>query len=157
MAWDLFIVLIVTYITITGSTMVDWNRGLLIQGETTVIMVNVCALGHFVGWSASIKGSRSPRHRKQTRLDWEVEILVCSDEGRHSYQWVLGSATDRHNTLGTWWSSSNLTYNIGTVNGYTSHTDKGTHPEIEDLLSFTIAQKWVKPMSNQLLYMYNGI
>ena len=84
----------VTNITFTGSAMVSWNSRLLIQGVTTVIVVNVHALGHFVGWSASIKGSRSPRHRKQTRLGWVVEILVYLDEGRHSYRWVLGSATD---------------------------------------------------------------
>ena len=58
----------VTNITFTGSSIVNWNRGLLIQGVTIVIVVNVHALGHFVGCSASIKGSRSPRHCKQTRL-----------------------------------------------------------------------------------------
>ena len=39
----------VTNITLTGSAIVNRNRRLLIQGVTTVIVVNVCALGHFVG------------------------------------------------------------------------------------------------------------
>ena len=39
----------VTNITFTGSAMVNWSRGLLIQGVTTVIVVNVRALCHFVG------------------------------------------------------------------------------------------------------------
>ena len=31
------------------------------------------------------------------------------------------------------------------------------HPETDSFaLSLTISQEWVKPMSNQLLYMYNG-
>ena len=34
----------VTNITFTGSAMVNWNRRLLIQGVTTVIMVNIRAL-----------------------------------------------------------------------------------------------------------------
>ena len=38
----------VTNITFTGSAMVNWNRRLLIQGVTTVIVVNVRALGPFV-------------------------------------------------------------------------------------------------------------
>ena len=103
---------IVTNITLTGSAMVNWSRGLLIQGVTTVIVVNVHTLGHFVGWSASIKGSRSPRHCKQTRLGWEVGLLVYSDEGRHWYRWVPGS--------GTWWSSSRLTCDMGTVSAVPS-------------------------------------
>ena len=37
----------VTNITFTGSAMVNWNRGLLIQGVATVIMINVHALGPF--------------------------------------------------------------------------------------------------------------
>ena len=37
----------VTNITFTGSAMVNWNRGLLIQGVATVIMINVYALGPF--------------------------------------------------------------------------------------------------------------
>ena len=104
----------VTNITFTGSAMVNWNRGLLIQGMTTVIVVNVHALGHFVGWSASIKGSGSPSHHKQTRLDWQVDILVYWDEGRHWYGWVPGSATNRHSTTGTWWNSSSLAHNMDT-------------------------------------------
>ena len=32
----------VTNITLTGSAMVNWNRKLLIQGVTTVIMVSIC-------------------------------------------------------------------------------------------------------------------
>ena len=39
--------------------MVNWNRRLLIQGVTTVIMVNVRALGHCFGVSSSIKGFKS--------------------------------------------------------------------------------------------------
>ena len=40
------------------------------------------------------------------------------------------------------------------LQSYQSHQ---SHPEIEDFyLSFTKAQGWVKPMSNQVLYMYNG-
>ena len=35
----------VTNITFTGSAMVNWNRRLLIQGVTTVIVVNVHAVG----------------------------------------------------------------------------------------------------------------
>ena len=37
--------IIVTNITLTGSAMVNWNTRLLIQGVTTVIVVNVRALG----------------------------------------------------------------------------------------------------------------
>ena len=108
---------IVTNITLTGSAMVNWNRRLLIKGVTTVIMVNVCALGHFVGWSVSIKGSRSPKHRKQTRLGWVVGILVYSSESRHSYRWLPGSATDRHGTIGTSWNSSRLRHSMHTKGG----------------------------------------
>ena len=39
--------------------MVNWNRRLLIQGATTVIMVSICSLGHCFGVSGSIKGSKS--------------------------------------------------------------------------------------------------
>ena len=39
----------VTNITFTGSAMVNWNRGFLIQGVTTVIMVIVCALSPLSG------------------------------------------------------------------------------------------------------------
>ena len=37
----------VTNITLTGSAMVNWNRRLLIQEVTTVIMVSIHALGLF--------------------------------------------------------------------------------------------------------------
>ena len=100
----------VTNITLTGSAIINRNRRLLIQGMTTVIVVNVRALGHFVGWSASKEGFRSPRHCKQTRFGWEVEILVYSDGGR----WVPGSATDRHDTIGTLWRSSSWTHIMDT-------------------------------------------
>ena len=40
---------IFTNITFTGSAMVNWNRRLLIQVVTAVIVVIVRALGHFVG------------------------------------------------------------------------------------------------------------
>ena len=58
----------VTNITLTGSAMVNWNRRLLIQGVTTVIMVFICALGHCFGVSASIRGSRSLENHKQIRF-----------------------------------------------------------------------------------------
>ena len=41
----------------------------LSRGLQQFFMVNVCALGHFVGWSAFIKGSRSPKHCK-TNKTW---------------------------------------------------------------------------------------
>ena len=39
----------ITNITFTGSAMVNWNRRLLIHGVTTVIVVNVHALGPLLG------------------------------------------------------------------------------------------------------------
>ena len=54
--------------------MVNWNRRLLIQGVTTVIMVSIHALGHCFGVSGSIKGSRSQGYRKQTRFGRDVEM-----------------------------------------------------------------------------------
>ena len=58
----------VTNITLTGSAMVNWNRRLLIQGVTTVIVVSICALDHCFGISGSIRGSRSQGCCKQTRF-----------------------------------------------------------------------------------------
>ena len=57
----------VTNITLTGSAMVNWNRRLLIQ-QTSYFMVSIHALGHCIGEPASISGSRSQEHCKQTRL-----------------------------------------------------------------------------------------
>ena len=39
--------------------MVNWNRRLLIQGVTTVIMVSIHGQGYCFGVSGSIEGSRS--------------------------------------------------------------------------------------------------
>ena len=58
----------VTNITLTGSAMVNWNRKLLIQGVTTVIVVSIHALGHCFGISGSIKDSKSQGHHEQTRF-----------------------------------------------------------------------------------------
>ena len=91
----------VTSITLTGSAMVNWNKKLLIQGVTTVIVVSIHALGHCFGISGSIKDSMSQGHHEQTRFVWEVETLVYSDEGRCLHRIVLGSATSRLCTTGT--------------------------------------------------------
>ena len=40
----------VTNITLTGSAMVNWNRRLLIQGVTTVIMVSIHAMDQCFGY-----------------------------------------------------------------------------------------------------------
>ena len=47
--------------------MVNWNRKLLIQ-EVTVIVVSIHALGHYVGGSASIESSRSPGCHEEIRF-----------------------------------------------------------------------------------------
>ena len=96
----------VTYITLTGSAMVNWSRGFLIQGVTTVIVVSIRALGHCFGVSASIKGSRSPGHHKQIRSGWEVETLIYSDEGRYLHRRWSGSATSKPCTTSTYWRCS---------------------------------------------------
>ena len=64
--------------------MVNWNRGLCIQGVT--IVVNVHALGHFVGLSASIKGSRSPSTTSKQDLAnrlklWFIQMRAGIDTG----------------------------------------------------------------------------
>ena len=71
----------VTNITFTGSAMVNWSRELLIQGVTTVIVVNVHALGHFVGRSGFVQGFRSPRyHNKQDAAEqlqfWFINVMA---------------------------------------------------------------------------------
>ena len=61
--------------------MVNWSRELLIQGVTMVIMVNVCALGQFVGRSGFVQGSQSPRYRnkqdtaKQLQF-WFINVMA---------------------------------------------------------------------------------
>ena len=99
---------IVTNITLTGSSMVNWSRGLLMGGGgvTTVIMVSISALGYCFGRSVFKEGSRSPKYCKQIRFGWEVETLVYSDESRCLHRRWLGSATSRPCTTGTYWRCS---------------------------------------------------
>ena len=151
----------VTNITLTGSAMVNWNRRLVIQGVTIVIVVSIHALGHCFGASDSIEGSKSQEWCEQSRLCWEVETLVYSDEAGVYTGWYQGLPQAGPAPLvhievvaGAQTITLHSEVHADTATVYMLHMDCTgcIHPEINKHLGLQYALCGLNPLKNLMKY-----